>query len=287
MTISEMKWGVFPKRSLGQNFLVNEGVAKKIADSSRAPDCSAVLEIGPGLGALTLELAQIFEKVVAVELDKNLIEPLLANLDAAAVANVTLINDDILKVDLEGLFAKEFAGMGVVCASNLPYYITSAVLAKLLESNLGLKAITVMTQKEVALRLCAGLKTKDSGAISFCVRYHSIPKLLFLVSRGSFRPVPKVESAVVKFELLGRPLVETADKEFMFALIKASFGQRRKILLNSLSHSMGFDKGRLEVVFAELGISRLSRPEQLDLADFAGLTDRLLGDFEVKRGAGL
>ncbi|MDR2817370.1 MAG: 16S rRNA (adenine(1518)-N(6)/adenine(1519)-N(6))-dimethyltransferase RsmA [Oscillospiraceae bacterium] len=287
MAINEMKRGMFPKKSLGQNFLVNKGVARKIAECSLAPNCSAVLEIGPGLGALTLELARVFKKVVAVELDSGLIEPLLANLNAAAVSNVTVINGDILKVDLESLFAKEFAGMGVVCASNLPYYITSCVLVRLLESNLGLMAITVMTQKEMAFRLCAELKTKGLGAISFCVRYYSVPKLLFLVSPGSFRPVPKIESAVVRFEMLIEPSVGTVDKQFMFDLIRAGFGQRRKMLLNSLSHSMGLDKRKLEIVFAELGINRLSRPEQLDLVDFAGLADKLLGDFEGKEGAGL
>ncbi|GHU85390.1 ribosomal RNA small subunit methyltransferase A [Clostridia bacterium] len=287
MNLSEMKWCSVPKKSLGQNFLINKGVAKKIAESSRGPDCSAVLEIGPGLGALTLELARIFKKVVAVEIDKDLIAPLSVNLNAAAISNVTIINDDILKVDLEDLFEKEFEGMNVVCASNLPYYITSSVLVRLLESDLGLKAITVMMQKEVALRLCAELKTKGLGAISFCVRYYSVPKFLFSVSRGSFKPVPKIESAVVKFEMLDRPLVETADKEFMFALIKAGFCQRRKMLLNSLSHSMGFDREKLEFVFAGLGINRLARPEQLDLVDFAGLANRLLGDFGFKEGVKL
>ncbi|MDR1354150.1 MAG: 16S rRNA (adenine(1518)-N(6)/adenine(1519)-N(6))-dimethyltransferase RsmA [Oscillospiraceae bacterium] len=263
---------LYAKKSLGQNFLVNPRIAERIAQNSVTEGCCGALEIGAGRGILTIALASCFEKVVAVEIDGDLIPELQANLALKNVKNVTVVQGDILKLDLHKLLETEFKGMNVVCVGNLPYYITSPIVTKLLESRLAVRSIVVMVQKEVAVRLCAPFKTPNISAISFCIRYHSVPQLLFLVSNGNFRPIPKVDSAVVKFRILETPAVRISNPALMFSLIKTGFSQRRKTLVNSLGKQLGLNKANLEMILAEFGIQAQARAEELSLADFAAIT---------------
>ena len=193
------RFGFSFSKSLGQNFLVNPSVCPRIAEMGGADENTAVLEIGTGFGVLTHELARRAKKVVAVELDSRLIPVLEYTM--AEHKNFTVINEDILKVDLPALFEREFAGMDVVICANLPYYITSPIIMALLEQRLPIKAITVMVQKEAADRLCAKMPSRDCGAVTAAVRYYSEPKTLFPVSRGSFMPAPNVDSAVIRLDV--------------------------------------------------------------------------------------
>ncbi|MDR1260583.1 MAG: 16S rRNA (adenine(1518)-N(6)/adenine(1519)-N(6))-dimethyltransferase RsmA [Oscillospiraceae bacterium] len=264
------------KKSLGQNFLVNKGIAKKMVQASVISGPCGVLEIGPGFGALTMELAANFKKVLAVEIDKNLAKILEENLAVAKIKNVKLMCEDVLKMDLRSLIKKEFAGMCVVCVANLPYYITSPILVKLLEQSWAFLSITVMTQKELGVRICAPLGTRQVSALSFRVRFLSVPKLLFFVSKGSFRPTPKIESAVIKLRMLKTPSVCVKDEQLMFELIKCGFSQRRKLLINSLNGVCNFGKSEIKAIFNAIKINEMVRVEQMNLKMFAELANSLL-----------
>lgn len=260
-------------KALGQNFLINPSVCPKMAQQCGIDKNTGVLEIGPGIGVLTCELAQRAKKVVAIELDKRLL-PVL-NETLSEFDNVKIINNDVMKMDLKSLLTEEFFGMNVVVCANLPYYITSPILMKLLEERLNLSAITVMVQKEVAQRICAGAGNRNSGSISLAVNYYAEPEILFFVKSGSFMPAPKVDSAVLRLNIRKNPVCEVCDEKLLFRIIKISFLQRRKTVVNALSNNLNLSKETLLSVFDELKIEAKSRAENLTLEQFAKLTNFL------------
>ena len=259
-------------KALGQNFLINPSVCPRMAEAAITDDNTGILEIGPGIGVLTNELCLRAKKVVAVELDKRLIPVLDETL--GEYDNLKVVNADVMELDLKKLIAEEFPGMRVVVCANLPYYITSPILMKLLEERLPIETITVMVQKEAAVRLCAAEGSRDSSAITAAVRYYAEPQLLFHVSAGSFMPAPKVDSAVIQLTLR-EPEIKPRDERMMFRVIKAAFAQRRKTVLNSISSSMSLDKGELSGILETAGVAPTARAEKLTLADFVRISDAL------------
>lgn len=266
------KHGFTFSKALGQNFLVNPSVCPRMAEASGAGQGTGVLEIGPGIGVLTNELCQLADKVVAVELDKRLLPVLDETL--AEYDNVKIVNADVLELDLNRLIAEEFPGMQVVVCANLPYYITSPVIMKLLEDRLSVAAITVMVQKEAAQRICAPVGSRESGAVTVSVNYYAEPELLFGVSAGSFMPAPKVDSAVIRLNVRQQPPVQCDEKTF-FRVVKAAFSQRRKVIANSLSAGLGMDKAAVAALLERADIPANARAEQLQLADFAAIAAAL------------
>ncbi|MBQ5687193.1 MAG: 16S rRNA (adenine(1518)-N(6)/adenine(1519)-N(6))-dimethyltransferase RsmA [Ruminococcus sp.] len=275
-TIKELlsRHGFSFSKALGQNFLVNPSVCPRMAESCGAGQGVGVLEIGPGIGVLTQELCQLADKVVAVELDKRLLPVLGETL--AEFDNIRIVNADVLKLDLNRLIAEEFDGLEVVVCANLPYYITSPVIMKLLEDRLPVKAITVMVQKEAAQRICAPVGSRESGAVTVSVNYYAEPELLFYVSAGSFMPAPKVDSAVIRRNILQEPPVD-CDRAAFFRVVKAAFSQRRKVIANSLSAGLGMSKADAAALLEQAGVAPNARAEQLSLQDFAAIANRLNG----------
>ncbi len=259
-------------KKLGQNFLVNPSVCPRMAEACGASAESGVLEIGPGIGVLTRELAQRAGRVVAIELDERL-PPVLAE-TLAGQDNVEIVQGDCLKLDLAALIAEKFGDREVAVCANLPYYITSPIIMSLLESRLPVTNITVMVQKEAAQRLCARVGTREAGAVTLAVQYYAEAETLFTVSRGSFLPAPNVDSAVIRLTVRKTPPCPVRDEKVLFRLIRAGFGQRRKTLLNSLG-SAGYGKDVLAAAFAAAEVSPTARAEQLTLAQFAALADAL------------
>ena len=257
-------------KALGQNFLINPSVCPRMAELSGAGKGVGVLEIGPGIGVLTNELLKLSDKVVAVELDKRLIPVLEETL--SEYDNFKLISADVLELDLNKLIAEEFDGLEVVVCANLPYYITSPVIMKLLEDQLPVTAITVMVQKEAAIRLTAEDGTRESSAITVAVRYYAEPELLFHVSRGSFMPSPNVDSAVIRLNLR-EPVYRPKDEKLFFKVIKAAFAQRRKTVLNSISSSLALDKSAVSDILNEAGAAPTARAERLTVEDFGRISD--------------
>lgn len=274
-TIKEIltKYGFSFSKALGQNFLINPSVCPRMAEMGGAKEGVGVIEIGPGIGVLTYELAKRADKVVAIELDKRLLPMLDETLEE--FENVKIINDDVLKIDLHKLIENEFQGLDVVVCANLPYYITSPVIMKLLEDRLPVKSITVMVQKEAADRLCAELGTRQTGAVTVAVNYYAKAELLFKVSSGSFMPPPKVDSAVIRLDVYDEPVVKVDSEEILFKVIKAAFAQRRKTLLNSLSNSLYYSKEQILQALGDAEISQTARAEQLKLEDFAAISNQL------------
>ncbi len=258
-------------KALGQNFLINPSVCPRMAQMCR-PDIEgdfAVLEIGPGIGVLTKELAQVAKRVISIELDTRLLPILQETL--ADYPNVTVISGDAMKLDLAAVLKEHAEGLPVVVCANLPYYITSPLLMRLLESRLPIEAITVLVQKEAAVRLCAKPATRDCGAVTLAVRYFAEPEILFSVSRGSFLPAPKVDSSVIRLRLHDNPPCEIADEALFFRLVHAAFQQRRKTLSNSLG-TAGYTKEQIVAALQAAGLSPTARAEELTLAQFATLT---------------
>ncbi|MCH5297138.1 MAG: 16S rRNA (adenine(1518)-N(6)/adenine(1519)-N(6))-dimethyltransferase RsmA [Ruminococcus sp.] len=260
-------------KSLGQNFLINPSVCPRMAEFSGADSGVGVIEIGPGIGVLTNELCQLADKVVAVELDKRLLPVLDETL--GEYDNLKVVNADVLELDLHKLIKEEFDGMEVVVCANLPYYITSPVIMKLLEDKLPIKAITVMVQKEAAQRICAEVGSRQSGAVTVSVNFYAKPELLFGVSAGSFMPAPKVDSAVIRLDVLSNPPVKVENEEKFFAVVKAAFSQRRKILANSLSSGLSLGKAEIFGILQECGIPENIRAEKLSLQNFADIANCL------------
>ena len=256
-------------KGFGQNFIVNPGVCPKIVAAAGIDKAWGVLEIGPGIGVLTKELARAAGRVVAVEVDKRL-PPLLAE-TLAEFDNVEIILQDILKVDIAALIREKFGGMPVAVCANLPYYITSPILMRLLEEKLPIKRITVMVQKEAAQRICAAPGSREAGAISCAVAYYAVPRLLFTVQPGSFYPPPKVTSAVIGLEVRETPAVDTPDEAGYFGLIRAAFSQRRKTAANAVSGALGVPKAEVTAALEAAGLPAAARPEQLTLEDFCRL----------------
>lgn len=265
------KHGFTFSKSLGQNFLVNPSVCPRIAEQGGAKQGVGVIEVGTGIGVLTSELAQRADKVVAVEIDQRLLPVLEETL--SDYHNIKIINQDILKVDLHKLIQEEFAGMQVVVCANLPYYITSPVIMYLLESRLPIDAVTVMVQKEAAIRICAQPGTRDVGAVSLAVRYFSEPHILFQVSRGSFMPAPNVDSCVIRLDIKKETPQNVLDEKLFFGLVKAAFSQRRKTLVNPVSGSLGVSKPRLKQLMEESGIKLTARAEELTMEQFIQLAN--------------
>lgn len=267
------KHGFTFSKSLGQNFIINKDVCPRMADESIENDNTGVIEIGPGIGVLTNELCKRAKKVVAIELDKTLL-PILSE-TLVEYDNLKVINDDVLKIDLKKLIDEEFQNMDVVVCANLPYYITSPIVMKLLEENLPIKSLTVMVQKEAAQRICASLGSRDSGALTVAVHYHSTPELLFHVSKGSFMPSPKVDSSVIKLNINKDKNIDVLDEKTFFRVVKASFMQRRKTLSNSLSSGLSIDKDKINDILKSQGIDEKLRAEKLTLEDFKKISDEV------------
>ena len=260
-------------KALGQNFLIDPRVCPRMAAESGAAECAGAIEVGPGLGVLTYELAQVAKKVVAIELDQRLFPVLGETL--ADCPNVEMVQGDVLKLDLHALIQEKFGGQEVCVCANLPYYITSPVIMGLLEGGLPLKSITVMVQKEAAERICAQPGQRACGAVSVSVHYHSQPQVLFGVSRGSFLPPPNVDSAVIRLDLRREPPVQVADEGWFFRVSRAAFAQRRKTAANSISASLGLPKAQVEAALGAAGIPGAARAEQLSLEQFAALANAL------------
>ena len=256
-------------KALGQNFIINPSVCPRMAELGGVAPGVGVLEIGPGFGVLTAELCRRAEKVVAVELDDRL-PPILAE-TLAEFHNVTIVPGDVMELDLSALIAEHFAGMPVVVCANLPYYITSPVIMRLVEQPLPIRSLTVMVQKEAAQRITAAPGTRECGAISAAVWYYSTPKLLFSVSRGSFLPAPAVDSAVIRLDIPPELPADWPPKEDFFAVVRAGFGQRRKTLLNSLSAGLRWEKETTRALLETAGLPENTRAEQVTLEQWKAL----------------
>ena len=261
-------------KSLGQNFLIDEGILDEIIQGSELSKEDCVVEIGPGMGALTQKLCEKSKQVVAIEIDKRLMPVLKVTL--FGYDNVTVVNEDVLKLDLPKTLQEHFGETPAKVVANLPYYITTPIIMKLLEERLNLKSITIMVQKEVGDRLKAAPGGKDYGALSVAVQYYCIPKRIALVPLDSFIPKPEVDSVVMKLDIREKPPVEVKSEEKFFRVVKASFGQRRKTLLNALtSGNFGKSKDEIKALLEELGIDEKRRGETLSLQEFALLSDRI------------
>lgn len=260
------------KKGLGQNFLTSEDILEKIAS---AADCrgGGVLEIGPGFGVLTQELSKTAGKVVSLEIDERLLDVLEYTLDGCE--NVKVINRDVLKTDLRELIREEFGGEKISVAANLPYYITTPIISKLLEEQLPLKNIVVMVQKEVAVRMTAEPGSKDYGAITLLCRYFSKPEIITSVPAGLFVPPPKVDSAVLRLKMLDSPSVAANDEELFFKTVRAAFSQRRKTLLNCLSSYFSVPKQELSESLLKINIEPSRRGETLSIEEFAAVSDAI------------
>ena len=261
-------------KAMGQNFLINPSVCPRMAEQGGAAPGVGVLEIGPGVGVLTAELARRADRVVCVELDARL-KPILAE-TLADFDNVEIVLGDVMAVDLAGIIADRFAGLPVFVCANLPYYITTPILMRLLEARLPVEAVTVMVQKEAAERLCAAPGERECGAISAAIAYYSAPKQLFSVSAGSFMPAPNVDSAVIRLDIRKTPPVSPRDEAFMFAVVRGAFSQRRKTVCNALSSALGLPKATVADCLAQCAIDVSSRAERLTLPQLSALSDALL-----------
>lgn len=261
------------KKSLGQNFLIDDTVCPRMAAAVSGENVG-VLEIGPGAGVLTAQLSAACKRVVSVELDtrlKPVLEQTLADCD-----NVKIIWNDILKIDLKAVLAEEFSDCDTIniCA-NLPYYITSPVIMMLLESHLPINTIAVMVQKEAADRLCAEVGSRAAGAVTVAVNYYAEAETLFGVPRGSFMPPPNVDSAVIKLTLREKPPIEVNDEKLFFKIVKACFAQRRKILLNTVCNTLSIEKDVLRNALQSANIPETVRGETLTMQQLAALANAL------------
>lgn len=263
---------VFQKK-FGQNFLIDTHVLEKIIAAAGVTKDDCVLEIGPGIGTMTQYLAESARHVIAVEIDQNLI-PILKD-TLSAYENVTVINKDILKVDIQALAQEYNGGRPIKVVANLPYYITTPIIMGLFESNVPIDNITVMVQKEVADRMQVGPGTKDYGALSLAVQYYAEPYIVANVPPNCFMPRPNVGSAVIRLTRHQTPPVIAKDPKLMFALIRASFNQRRKTLQNGLNNSpdISFTKEQIAAAIESLGLPAAVRGEALTLEQFAALSD--------------
>lgn len=267
--------GIVLSKARGQNFLINPTVCPRMAQASGATKEDGVLEIGPGVGVLTAELAKVAGKVVTVEVDKGL-PPVLAE-TLADFDNITLIEGDILKINIKELLETHFAGMKVMVCANLPYYITTDILMMLLESGLPFESITVMVQKEFAARMCAPVGSRESGAITVGAAYRAKCERIFTISGGSFLPPPKVDSTVMRLTPYKEPPVAVENEPFFFKMIKAGFNQRRKTMVNSLNAGMSISKETITAALEQCGLSATTRIEQLTLEQLAALSNTLYG----------
>ena len=262
-------------KSLGQNFIVDDSICPQMAENLSENKNSGVIEIGPGIGVLTVQLAERFKKVVSVEIDKRLI-PILKE-TTAEFSNVKIINADVLKTDLKKIIETEFKDFNEIniCA-NLPYYITSEIIMYILENEeININSLVLMLQKEAAERICAQPGTRQSGAISLAVRYYGEPEVLFFVNKECFTPMPKVDSCVIKINLKKSNSKIVKNKAKFFRVVKLAFLQRRKNILNSLSSGIGKNKDEVKNILNSAGINPNFRAEQLCFEDFLKISDLL------------
>ena len=261
------------KKSLGQNFLINPTVCPKMAESAVNQGKTSVLEIGPGIGVLTAELAKVAKKVVSIELDERL-KPVLSE-TLAEFENIDVIFGDAMKLDLEKILKENFNDSKVSVCANLPYYITSPIIMNLLESRLPFSSLTVMVQKEAAERLCAKVPSRDSGAVTVAVRYYCEPEILFNVSRGSFMPAPNVDSSVIRLNILKEPSVNVTNEKLFFKMVRAAFEQRRKTFVNSVSAGLGISKDTVKNALLSVGVTETVRAEALSMEQLASICNEL------------
>ncbi len=267
------KYHITANKNLGQNFLIDDEAVSGIVEAAKVSKEDLIIEIGPGLGTLTKELLENAGKVVCIELDKRMIE--ILNDRFSIYNNFEIINDDVLKVNLRELIQKENMPHTKIVA-NLPYYITTPIIMKLLEDRLDIETITVMIQKEVADRLVTEPGTGDTGAITYAIHYFTNPRKVLDVPNTSFIPAPKVNSTVITLEVLKEPSVETIDEEKLFEVIKIAFMQKRKTLLNTLSNSGKFGtKDNIAKILLNLGVDTKIRPEKLTLEQFAKISQNI------------
>lgn len=262
----------FSKR-LGQNFLIDGNIINKIVDAADIDENSGVIEIGPGFGTLTQCLCKRAKKVVAIEIDKSLEE---VHKDTIPYENIKIIYEDFMKIDVDKLIDEEFQGMDVKLVANLPYYITTPIIMKILEEKFKISKIVVMVQKEVAQRLNAKPNTKEYGAISLAVQYRADTRIAMIVPNSVFMPRPKVDSAVIALDILKNPRINVKDEKMLFAVIRASFGQRRKTLLNSLSSNLDCSKEMIKDVLEKVNVDPGIRGETLSLETFGIISDEVV-----------
>ena len=264
------KYGFRPLKRLGENYLIDGNIKEKIIDEIRIKKSDTVLEIGPGLGSLTLDLAKSGAKVYAVEKDRKAFS-ILSGLAGEDYPNLKLFNEDILKFDPKDILP---AGK-IKVVGNLPYYITTPIIEYLIENRLSFETIIITVQKEVANRLLAEAASEDYSALSCFVQYHTKPSYIHTIKRTSFYPVPEVDSSLIRLDVLESPPVKVKDEELFFRIVRGAFNQRRKSIINSLSREsiLHTEKARLSVILQSIGIDPASRPEQLSLTDFANISN--------------
>lgn len=271
------KYGFSFKKSLGQNFLIEPNVLSRIVDHAEVSEKTGVIEIGPGIGALTEHLARRAKKVVAFEIDGRLI-PILKD-TLSPYENVTVINEDVLQANVNTAIAEHFSDCEeIMVVANLPYYVTTPIIMKLLEDKLPLKGIVVMLQKEVAERISAEPSTKEYGSLSIAVQYYTEAKTVMTVPKTVFVPQPNVDSAIIRLLVRDQPIVEVENETFFFEIVRASFAQRRKTLLNNLVHFLPNgkeNKQSIEEALASIQIDGKRRGESLSISEFAKLSDTL------------
>lgn len=269
------EYGFAFSKSLGQNFLIDKNIIDKICDGAEIKESDQIIEIGPGIGTLTQELCKRAKRVVAIEIDKNLFPILNDNL--SNYDNFHLVEGDVLKIDLNALISEHFDDDGEVkVVANLPYYITTPIIMKLLEEKIRVSKIVVMVQKEVALRMKAKPGSKDYGALSIAVQYYSKPQIIVNVPKNVFMPRPNVDSAVIMLDVYEKPIVKVQDENLLFKVVKAAFGKRRKTLVNALSTSqLGIDKEDLISILNRCNIDVKARAESLSLDEFAKISNSI------------
>lgn len=270
------KYGFHFQKKYGQNFLIDSNILDKIIRAADVDQDDCVLEIGPGIGTMTQYLCEHAREVVAVEIDKKLI-PILEQDTLSAYNNVTIINEDILKVDINAIVQEKNNKKPIKVVANLPYYITTPIIMGLFESHVPLESITIMVQKEVAERMQVGPGTKDYGALSLAVQYYAKPEVMLTVPAGCFMPRPNVDSSVIKLTRYEKPCVSVSDEKWMFDIIRASFNQRRKTLVNGLGNApeLNLTKENILSALGKMGLSPTVRGEALTLEQFALLADVL------------
>lgn len=271
------KYHIHANKNLGQNFLIDENVVNKIIENSNINKSDLIVEIGPGLGTLTNELVKVAKKVIAIELDLKMANILKSRFSNDK--NIEIIHGDVLKLDLNHLIEASFntgTFKSVKVVANLPYYITTPIIMKLLEDVAGIQSIIVMVQKEVADRLVAAPGDRLSGAITYAIHYYSNPEILINVSNDSFIPVPEVESSVIVLNVLTEPSINVTDKQLFFKIIKQAFSQRRKTLINALSGFEGLGKSDVTSMLEKLHIDAKIRGEKLTMEDYRKITEYIL-----------
>lgn len=271
------KYGFSFKKSLGQNFLIDTNILNRIVDHANLTDSSGVIEVGPGIGALTEQLARRSQKVVAFEIDQRLLPILEETL--APYLNKKIIHQDILKANVAEIIEAEFNGIDdIMVVANLPYYVTTPIIMKLLEEHLPIRGIVVMLQKEVADRISAKPGSKDYGSLSIAVQYYTTAETVMVVPKTVFIPQPNVDSAVIRLTLRKEPAVKVRDEEFFFQVTKGSFAQRRKTILNNLTSQFPDGKAKKEQIISALNQAEVDpsrRGETLSIEEFARLSEAL------------